>query len=114
MVAAVDTPVWNRPLAVQSWRLYLGDEATEVSPYAAPARAVDLTGLPPTYLAVGGRDPLRDEGILFALRLMQAGVPVELHTFADAGHGFAGLDTPTLRRARDEQLVVLRRGLGAA
>ncbi|CAI7980948.1 MULTISPECIES: alpha/beta hydrolase [unclassified Parafrankia] len=110
---AVDTPVWNRPLAVQCWRLYLGEGVTEADQYAAPARADDLTGLPPTYLAVGGEDPLRDEGILFALRLMQAGVPVDLHAYAGAAHGFRDLDIDTARRAQEEQIWALRRGLAA-
>ncbi|OHV21462.1 alpha/beta hydrolase [Parafrankia soli] len=110
---AVDTPVWNRLLAVQCWRLYLGEGVTEADQYAAPARADDLTGLPPTYLAVGGEDPLRDEGILFALRLMQAGVPVDLHAYAGAAHGFRDLDIDTARRAQEEQIWALRRGLAA-
>lgn len=110
---AVDTPVWNRSLAAQSWRLYLGDGVAEASPYAAPARAADLAGLPPTYFVVGGLDPLRDEGILFALRLMQAGVPVELHAYAGAAHGFRDVDASTGLWAQEEQLVALRRGLAA-
>jgi len=54
MRGAVDTPVWNRPLAVQSWRLYLGD-GVAADQYAAPSRAEDLAGLPPTYFLRRGR-----------------------------------------------------------
>jgi acetyl esterase len=84
----VDTPMWNRPNAQWSWKHYLGEGTRDaVSPYAAPARATDLRGLPPTYLSTMEFDPLRDEGIEFALRLMQAGISVELHNYPGTFHG---------------------------
>lgn len=80
-----DTPVWNRPAAILSWQYYLdGQEAT---PYAAPARATDLAGLPPSYIDVCEFDPLRDEGIGYAQRLSQAGVHTELHLYPGTFHG---------------------------
>ena len=42
----------------------------EVSPYAAPARAKDLSGLPPTYLCVGELDLFLNENIDYARRLL--------------------------------------------
>ena len=60
----------------------------EVSPYAAPARASDLSGLPETYIDVGDLDILRDENIEYARRLMAAGVPTELHVLPGLPHGF--------------------------
>ena len=94
-----DTPLWNRPNAVWSWRHYLGpDHAGEVSPYAAPARAKDLAGLPPAYVSTMQFDPLRDEGIDYALRLLQAGVSVELHSFPGTFHGSALLPTAEVSR----------------
>jgi acetyl esterase len=90
MLAFVDTPLWNRPNAVWSWRYYLGpDHRGEVSPYAAPARAEDLSGLPPAFVSTMEFDPLRDEGIHYAQRLMQAGVSVELHNYPGTFHGSA-------------------------
>ena len=44
-------------------------------------------------------DPLRDEGILYALRLMQAGVPVELHSYPGTFHGSALLPGAASRSA---------------
>lgn len=109
----VDSPVWNQPLAVQSWRAYLGAEVKEVSPYAAPARAEDLTGLPPAYISTAENDPLRDEGILYGLRLLQAGVSVELHQFPGTFHGSALVTTAAIsKRAQQESGAVLRRALG--
>ena len=77
-----DTPMWSRPQAEQSWEWYLGDAygSDDVSPYAAPARATDVAGLPPAYISTMEFDPLRDEGIHYALKLLAAGVSVELHS----------------------------------
>ncbi|GAA0896809.1 alpha/beta hydrolase [Pseudonocardia zijingensis] len=113
----VDTPLWNRPNAVASWRHYLGPAAGNdaVSSYAAPARAVDLSGLPPAYISVCEFDPLRDEGIAYAQRLVQHGVPAELHLYPGAFHGSGGL-IPTAelsRRMRDELIGAVRRGVRA-
>jgi len=109
----VDTPMWHRANAELSWRYYLGPDAGEVSPYASPAIAEDLAGLPPAYVTTMEFDPLRDEGITYALRLMEAGVSVELHTFPGTFHGSAAVTTAAVsRRAHVELLVALRRGLG--
>jgi acetyl esterase len=113
MRAFVDTPMWNRPNAEKSWRYYLGPDAGEVSPYASPAIATDLSGLPPAYVTTMEFDPLRDEGIIYALRMMEAGVSVELHSFPGTFHGSATVATAAVsRRAHHELLVALRRGLG--
>ncbi len=115
MRAFVDSPLWNRPLAVQSWRAYLGDlsGSTEAPSYAAPSRAGDLSGLPPAYVSTAEHDPLRDEGITYALRMLQAGVSVELHQFPGTYHGSALVTTAAVsRRAQREATLVLRRALG--
>ena len=81
--------VWSRESNDYGWRAYLGDRfGTDDVPYtAAPARAEDLTGLPPAIVCVGGADGFRDEDVLYALRLSQAGVPTELHVYPGAPHG---------------------------
>ncbi|WP_338890881.1 alpha/beta hydrolase [Rhodococcus sovatensis] len=120
MMTFVDTPMWNRPSAILSWQYYLGDsysgpDDTNVSVYAAPARAADLAGLPPTYLCTMELDPLRDEGIDYALRLLRAGISVELHSFPGTFHGSALLATAEVsKRGHAEGLDALRRGLRVA
>jgi acetyl esterase/lipase len=113
MLAFQDTPLWNRPNAVWSWKHYLGpDHDGETSPYAAPARAKDLAGLPPAYVSTMEFDPLRDEGILYALRLMQAGVSVELHSYPGTFHGSGLLANAAVsRRGAAEAVDALRRAL---
>jgi acetyl esterase len=115
MRAFTDTPMWSRPLAVQSWQAYLGPHADpdDVPIYAVPARAADLSGLPPTYISTAENDPLRDEGILYGLRLLQAGVSVELHQFPGTFHGSALMASAAIsRRAHLESTIALRRALG--
>jgi acetyl esterase len=115
MRAFVDSPMWNRPLAVQSWQAYLGPlyGTADVPPYAAPARAADLSGLPPAYISTAENDPLRDEGITYAQRLLQAGVSVELHQFPGTFHGSMVVTAAAVsRRAHREATVVLRQALG--
>jgi len=86
--------VWSRESNAYGWRAYLGDLfGTDVHHTAAPARADDLTGLPPALVIVGGADGFRDEDITYALRLSQAGVPTVLYVIPGAPHGvqmFAG------------------------
>jgi acetyl esterase/lipase len=60
----------------------------DVSPYASPARAIDLMGLPPTYVCVGELDLFVFENIEYARRLIGAGVSTELHIYPGAYHGF--------------------------
>ena len=83
--------IWNRHSNTFGWQSYLGDlhGSDQVPAYAAPARADDLSGLPPALVCVGAADGFRDEDILYAMRLNQAGVPAELHVFAGAPHTVA-------------------------
>jgi acetyl esterase/lipase len=110
-----DTPIWNHPNAVRSWDAYLGPDRGETSPYAAPARAADLSGLPPAYVITCEFDPLRDEGIEYAQRLMQAGVPAELHHYPGTFHGSAGAGAGTAIATRmvNDRLAALGRAYAA-
>jgi acetyl esterase/lipase len=105
--------VWSREANEFGWRSYLGKlvDAGEIPAYAAPARAEDLTGLPPALVAVGGADGFRDEDVLYALRLMQAGVPTELHVYPGAPHGAALVPSApaALQWARDVEEWLGRR-----
>ena len=95
----VDTPGWNRESSIHMWRNYLGESCKTVSPYAAPARAINLAGLPPAYVLTAELDPLRDEGIEYARRLLHFGVSTELHQYAGAYHGFDALSWPSISKS---------------
>jgi acetyl esterase/lipase len=104
----VGTPFVDGDSSARLWDFYLGESRSDVSPYAAPARAIDVSGLPATYLMTAELDPLRDEGIEYAVRLLQAGVSVELHQFGGAFHGFDMLPSAISQRAAVEQVEWLR------
>jgi acetyl esterase len=115
MTSFTDTPLWNRPRAVFSWDCYLGPGragSDDVPVYAAPARATKLAGLPPAYVSVMHFDPLRDEGVAYALAMLTAGVSVELHLFPGTFHGSALIQTAVIsRREQAEAIAVLRQAL---
>jgi len=82
--------VWTRESNRFGWAALLGHEPgiDGVSPYAAPARATDLAGLPPTFIATGALDLFLEENLEYSRRLIRAGVPSELHVYPGAPHGF--------------------------
>ena len=116
MMAFQDTPFWNRPNAVWSWKHYLGPDHKGVpSIYAAPSRATvkQLAGLPPAYVSTMEFDPLRDEGIRYAMAMLEAGVSVELHNYAGTFHGSAFVPgAEPSRRNAEEIVVILRKRFG--
>ena len=85
-----DAPIWNAHTNELGWRLYLGElwGTDAVPPYAAPARATDYSGLPPTYTYVGAVDPFHSETVDYVENLKAAGVPAEVHVCEGAYHGF--------------------------
>jgi acetyl esterase/lipase len=114
--AANDPKVWNRAANEVGWNAYLQGRAgaDDISPYAAPARATDVAGLPPAYINVGDLDLFVDEDIAYAQALIRAGVSVELHVYPGAFHGsnnFVSRSDLSRRWTADER-AGLRRGLG--
>ncbi len=93
-----DTPpyagefVWTPENNHFGWASLLGTEpgSDEVSVYAAASRAEDLSGLPPAYIATAALDLFLEENLDYARRLTRAGVPVEMHVYPGAFHGFQG------------------------
>ncbi|MES4903408.1 MULTISPECIES: alpha/beta hydrolase [unclassified Streptomyces] len=108
-----DTPWFTRDKATTAWRQYLGSQAA--TPYAAPARAADLSGLPPAYIATAELCPNRDEDIAYALRLLQAGVSVELHQWPGTFHGSQAILSAEVSQRQNAELgAALRRALNGA
>jgi acetyl esterase/lipase len=108
---------WDRAQNEVGWTALLGSArgGPDVSPYAAPARATDLSGLPPAFIDVGSAETFRDEDVAYATRIWQAGGEAELHVWPGGFHGFANM-VPQAALSRDAvaaQATWLRRLLGS-
>jgi acetyl esterase/lipase len=104
---------WTYDDNITGWAALLGDSAGSdtVPPYAAPARARDLTGLPDTYVDVGDLDIFRDEDIAYVARMTSSGVPVEFHLVPGAPHGFdfAAVNSEISKRAYADEIRAFRK-----
>ena len=98
----MDVGPWNRSANELGWTALLGDArgGPDVSQYAAPARATDVSGLPPAFIDVGSAETFRDEAVAYATRIWQAGGAAELHVWPGGFHMFAGF-VPTAAISRD-------------
>lgn len=85
-----DAGSWVRESNLMGWRALLGERrgTADVSIYAAPARATDLSGLPPAFIEVGSAEVFRDEDVAYATNLWASGVQAELLVWAGGYHGF--------------------------
>ena len=109
--------VWTPQANCFGWTALIGAApgGNDVSPYAAPARASDLAGLPPTFLYVGALDLFVDEDLDYARRLIHAAVPVELHVYPGAYHGFEiAPEAMVSKQAMRDSLAALKRALHPA
>lgn len=91
-IRAIEDPghwgLWHLRAQRLSWAAYLGSlSGGGVPPTAAPARAEDLSGLAPAFLAIGDVDAFLDENLQYAARLANSGVPTELHVYPGVIHG---------------------------
>jgi len=110
-------PVWSARSNTFGWRSYLGDlYGSDDVPYtAAPARATDLSGLPPAFVSVGAVDGFVDEDVDYAMRLNHAHVPTELHVYPGACHGYhIARDAPVTKQSMRDMEDWLARQLRPA
>jgi acetyl esterase/lipase len=107
--------VWTPELNHFGWKSLLGKEpgSDDVHETAAPARAKDLSGLPPAFISIGALDLFLDESLEYTRRLSRAGVPVELHVIPGSYHG-SGLvfSAPQSQQATELRMKALARALG--
>jgi acetyl esterase len=78
----------SRDSMVWFWDHYAPDPEARLHPDASPLRSANFAGLPPAVILTAEHDVLRDEGELYATRLVKAGVPVRYQRFAGQMHGF--------------------------
>jgi acetyl esterase/lipase len=100
---------WDRSANATGWRAYLAERAggPDVPAAAAPARATDLSGLPPTFVDVGSAETFRDEAVAYASRIWLSGGRAELHVWPGGAHAFDYL-VPDAVMARDARAARLR------
>lgn len=102
---------WTHDDNATGWLALLGEQLgdPDVSPYAAPARLQDFSGLARAYIEVGALDIFRDECIDYAHRLLSAGVQTELHVHPGAPHGYdtMAIGTPFAARWKADRVRVL-------
>lgn len=80
--------LWQIRAERLSWQAYLGPlYGNDVPPTAAPARAEDLSGVAPAFLAIGDIDAYLDTNLAYASLLSRSGVPTELHVYPGVIHG---------------------------
>jgi len=101
--------IWDRNANEAGWTALLGDArgGPDVSLYAAPARAQNLSGLPPAFIDVGSAETFRDEDVAYASRIWQAGGAAELHVWPGGFHGF-DLMAPQAAVSQDAKAARLR------
>ena len=108
--------IWTPESNRFGWSALLGEEpgGDNVSHYAAAARAVDVSGLPPAFISTGALDLFIDENIEYARRLIRAGVPTEFHVYPGAYHGFHFVaEAQTTLTAHRDSMVALKTALAS-
>jgi acetyl esterase/lipase len=112
-----DKGIWDGPANRTGWQALLGERqgGPDVSQYAAPARATDLSGLPPALLDVGSAEVFRSETVEYAERLWRAGGVAELHVWPGGYHGYDEVSpsAPVSRATKQARHDWLRRILAA-
>ena len=110
--------IWTRELNQFGWQSLMGDYRADDARkgWFSPSIADDLAGLPPTWIGVGALDLFIDENLDYARRLIDAGVPVELHVYPGAVHGFNLFDTAgeamVIKAFNRDYLIAAARMLG--
>lgn len=85
--------VWDLTSNATAWKALPGERygAADPAVLRGPSHATDLSGLPPAYIEAGSAEMFRDEDVVYANAIWQAGSQAELHVWPGAYHGFDGL-----------------------
>ena len=106
--------IWDRGASFFGWECYFGSNpGKNADKFQSPARATNLSGLPPTYINVGAVELFRDECITYAQQLMKDGVPTQLQVFPGVAHG-ADVFVPNAKICQDikrNELIALKKAL---
>ncbi len=106
-----DTPLWNTPSSQLMWEVYLKDVDTKKAEYISPLQRQNVQGLPPAYIETAEFDCLRDEDLLYAKRLKEAGVPVELNETKGTVHAYELVsNSPITKEGMRRRIEYMKKG----
>lgn len=109
-----DTPLWNTPNSKLMWDVYLKGVNIKETEYLSPLQRKNLTGLPPAYIETAEFDCLRDEDLLYAERLKEAGVAVELNQTKGTVHAYEiAFDSSITKEGMRRRIEYMRKGFDA-
>lgn len=108
--------IWTRASNRFGWRALQGAYKADDDRrgWFSPSLAEDLSGLPPAYIATGSLDLFFDENLDFARRLVAAGVPVDLHSYAGAIHAFNAIPDAALSQRFNGGLLAAAAAMAGA
>lgn len=107
MQAFQDTPLWNAPSSKLMWDVYLkGKDRNNLPKYVSPLQRTDLKGLPPTYIETAEFDCLRDEGLLYAQKLKDTNIKVELNQTKETIHAYDIIEKSSITQYSIQRRVI--------
>lgn len=102
-----DTPLWNAPSSKLMWDVYLkGKDRNNLPKYVSPLQRTDLKGLPPTYIETAEFDCLRDEAILYAQKLADTNIEVELNQTKGTIHAYDIIEKSSITQDSIQRRVI--------
>lgn len=105
-----DTPMWNSSLSARIGAYTKPDPQRPDYAYYSPVEAESVCGLPPAYIETAEFDCLHDDGILYAKRLLAAGIEVEVYETRGTMHGFdIALNAPITLEAVSRRVEFMRK-----
>lgn len=109
-----DTPLWNAPSSKLMWSVYLkGKDRNHLPQYVSPLQRTDLKGLPPTYIETAEFDCLRDEGLLYAHKLKDTNIKVELNQTKGTIHAYDIIEKSSITQdSIQRRVMALSQGFG--
>lgn len=108
-----NTPVWSRADNLHMWSNYLGEHPGPLDYRASPSLVSDVTDSPSLRMWLAEFDPLRDEGIAYLQRMLDAGVPAGYQQYPGTFHGFDAYRMTELgQRAIADHIWAIRQAFG--
>jgi acetyl esterase len=109
-----DTPLWNAPSSKLMWDVYLkGKDRNSLPKYVSPLQRTDLKGLPPTYIETAEFDCLRDEAILYAQKLTDTNIEVELNQTKGTIHAYDIIEKSSITQdSIQRRVTALKKAFG--